>query len=37
MEFSGDDRLGPRFAAALSTGLRQGELFALGWEDIDFE
>ena len=37
LEFSKDDRLGPLFAAALSTGMRQGELFGLGWEDIDFE
>ena len=35
--FSRDDRLGPLFAAALSTEMRQGELFGLGWEDIDLE
>jgi integrase len=37
LEFCKDDRLGPLFAAALSTGMRQGELFGLGWDDIDFE
>jgi integrase len=37
LEFSKNDRLGPLFAAALSTGLRQGELLGLFWEDIDFE
>lgn len=37
LEFCKDDRLGPLFAAALSTGMRQGELFGLMWEDIDFD
>jgi integrase len=37
LDFSQDDRLGPLFAAAISTGMRQGELFGLGWDDIDFE
>jgi integrase len=37
LEFSKADRLGPLFAAALSTGMRQGELLGLRWEDIDFE
>jgi integrase len=37
LAFSKDDRLGPLFAVALSTGLRQGELLGLAWEDVDFE
>ena len=30
-----DDRLGPLFATALHTGLRQGELLGLRWPDLD--
>ncbi len=30
-----DDRLGPLFHVAITTGLRQGELFGLRWEDVD--
>ncbi len=33
--FTKDDRLGPLFHVAITTGLRQGELFGLRWEDID--
>ena len=32
-----DDRLGPLIAVALATGMRQGELLALRWSDIDLE
>ena len=32
-----DDRLGPLWAVAIATGLRQGELLALRWQDVDFE
>lgn len=31
-----DDRLGPLFTVAILTGLRQGELFGLRWQDVDF-
>lgn len=31
------DRLGPLFHVAITTGLRQGELFGLRWEDVDLE
>lgn len=31
-----EDRLGPLFTLAIVTGLRQGELFGLRWDDIDF-
>jgi integrase len=31
------DRLEALFVAAFTTGLRQGELLALRWEDVDFE
>jgi integrase len=31
------DRLGPLFLAAIGTGLRQGELLALRWSDVDLE
>lgn len=30
-----DDRLGPLFHVAMTTGLRQGELFGLRWDDVD--
>ncbi len=30
-----DDRLGPLFHVAIATGLRQGELFGLRWQDVD--
>jgi integrase len=30
-----DDRLGPLYVLALATGLRQGELLALRWSDVD--
>ncbi len=33
--FSRDDRLGSLFAVAILTGLRQGELFGLRWQDVD--
>lgn len=32
-----DDRLGMLFTVAVATGLRQGELLALRWQDIDLE
>jgi integrase len=32
-----DDRLGPLFHVAIATGLRQGELFGLRWEDVDLD
>lgn len=31
------DRMGPLIAIALATGMRQGELLALRWSDIDLE
>jgi integrase len=31
------DRLGALYALAITTGLRQGELFGLRWEDLDLE
>lgn len=31
------DRLGGRYAAALLTAMRQGELLGLRWQDVDFE
>jgi integrase len=30
------DRLGPLFQVAIATGMRQGELFGLRWEDVDW-
>jgi integrase len=32
-----NDRLGPLFHVAITTGLRQGELFGLRWEDVNFD
>lgn len=31
------DRLGPLYAVALTTGLRQGELLGLRWSDVDLD
>ena len=31
------DRLGPLYAVAIATGLRQGELLALRWPDVDLD
>jgi integrase len=31
------DRLYPLYVMAIDTGMREGELFALAWEDIDFK
>lgn len=33
--FTADDRLGPLFHVAIASGLRQGELFGLRWDDVD--
>jgi len=35
LAFTATDRLGPLFHIAITTGLRQGELFGLRWEDVD--
>jgi len=35
LDFTKDDRLGPLFHVAITTGLRQGELFGLRWPDVD--
>jgi integrase len=32
-----EDRLGPLFHVAITTGLRQGELFGLRWQDVDLD
>jgi integrase len=32
-----EDRLGALYVVAIHTGLRQGELFGLRWEDVDLE
>ena len=32
-----DDRLGPLYTVAVGTGLRQGELLALRWQDVDLD
>jgi integrase len=32
-----DDSLGPLYTVAVGTGLRQGELLALRWEDVDLD
>jgi integrase len=37
MECAVDDRLAALYVTALATGLRQGELLALRWEDVDLE
>ncbi len=37
LEVAAADRLYALFAVALDTGARQGELFALAWEDVDFD
>lgn len=36
IEHTKGDRLGPLFHVAIASGLRQGELFGLRWEDVDF-
>lgn len=36
LEATREDELGPLYALAVSTGLRQGELLGLSWPDIDF-
>jgi integrase len=35
LEVTRDDRLGPLWRLALATGLRQGELLGLAWDDIE--
>lgn len=35
--YTADDRLGPLFHVAIASGLRQGELFGLRWEDVDLD
>lgn len=37
IEATADDRLGPLYALAVATGMRQGELLALRWDDVDLE
>jgi integrase len=37
IEHTREDRLGPLFAVAIYTGLRQGELLGLRWPDLDLE
>lgn len=37
LEAVAGDRLGPLYTVALATGLRQGELLGLRWEDVDLE
>lgn len=37
LSHSKDDRLGPLFHVAIASGLRQGALFGLEWEDVDFD
>ena len=32
-----NDRLGPLYTTAIASGMRQGELLALRWSDIDFD
>lgn len=35
IEYTRDDRLGPLFHVAIASGLRQGELLGLRWQDVD--
>ena len=37
LEAARDDRLEALYVLAIATGLRQGELLALNWEDVDLE
>jgi integrase len=37
LDAAAGDRFYALFVLALDTGMRQGELFALGWSDVDFE
>lgn len=37
IEAAVDDRLHALYVTALGTGLRQGELLALGWDDVDLD
>jgi integrase len=37
LEATASDRLGPLYALAIATGMRQGELLALRWRDVDLE
>jgi integrase len=37
VDATADDPLGPFFAIAVATGLRQGELLGLTWTDVDLE
>jgi integrase len=37
LETSREDRLAPLFHVAITTGLRQGELFGLRWQDVDLD
>jgi integrase len=36
LDAGGDDRLAALYIVAIDTGARQGELFALRWDDVDF-
>jgi integrase len=37
LDSSADDRFGPLWRLALATGMREGELLALRWEDVDLD
>lgn len=37
LEVAAEDRLGALFILALTTGMRQGEIFALTWDEIDWD
>lgn len=37
LDATADDRFGPLYALAVATGMRQGELLALRWDDVDLE